>query len=728
MAKFPIYRQLDSSDCGPTSLRMICAHYGKVLSRDLMREQTSLGSTGVSMGGLSEAAESLGFRSMVVHIPMDILTAEQPFPCILHWRQNHFVVLYKVKDGIAFVADPAAGYVKYSFDEFKRSWARNDAESKGIALLLEPSPDFYTSEHDVEEEKAGIRYFAKYLNPHKKLMLQLFFGLVAGSLLSLILPFLTKSLVDVGVSQNNMQFVYLVLISQLMLFIGSTTISVIRSWILLHISTRLNISIVSDFLVKLMRLPISFFDARNVGDILQRIRDHDRIRRFLTSSTLQTLFSLVNILIFGIVLLSYDFVIFLIFLLGSVAYITWVMLFLKRRKVIDYKRFNEAAASQGNEVQLVQGMQEIKLNQAEKNKRWEWETIQIRLFNVSIKSLALEQYQNAGGSFLNELKNILILFWSAKSVIDGDMSLGMMLAATQITGQLNSPLSQLIGFIQQAQDASISLERLGEIHGQTDEGETSNYQVVPDSFKQDIRIENLSFRYGASDNPLVLNNISFDIPYGKTTAIIGASGSGKTTLLKLLLKFYQPMSGKIYLGEDHLNSIDSGEWRRHCGVVMQDGYIFSDTILKNVTISDEYPDMERFNEAIDVANILEFVEDLPHRHQSKIGSSGIGLSQGQRQRLMIARAVYKNPDFLLFDEATSSLDANNEKEITSKLENFGSGKTQIVIAHRLSTVKNADQIVVLEKGKIAEQGTHQELTRKKGIYFELIQNQLELGN
>ncbi|MEM9339525.1 MAG: peptidase domain-containing ABC transporter, partial [Bacteroidota bacterium] len=667
MKKFTVYRQLDAMDCGPTCLRMICKHYGKSYSLQFLREHAAIDRQGVSFAGMSEAAEKIGFRTMSVKIPLDILFKEKPFPCILHWRQEHFVVLYKVKNGKAYIADPASGNIQYTTEELEKFWARDSAGSEGLALLLEPSPEFYAAPVPVEKEKKGFSYFLKYLIPHKKLILQLFMGLTAGSLLSLILPFLTQSLVDVGVNQRNMQFVYLVLISQLMLFIGSTAVNVIRSWILLHISTRLNISIISDFLLKLMKLPISFFDSRNLGDILQRIRDHDRIRQFLTSSSIQTLFSLVNIVIFGLVLLTYDLTIFLIFFIGSALYIGWVLLFLKRRKVIDYKRFNEAASGQSNEVQLVQGMQEIKLNQAERNKRWEWETIQIKLFNVNIKSLALEQYQSAGGAFLNELKNVLILFWSAKTVMDGDMTLGMMLATTQITGQLNSPISQLIGFIQQAQDASISLERLSEIHGKENEESEEVGGTVLSDYRKDIRLQNIQFRYGGQESPLVLDDIDLTIPYGKTTAIVGTSGSGKTTLLKLMLKFYDPKVGNVMVGSENLRFMDSGEWRKRCGVVMQDGYIFSDTILRNITISDEQPDMQRFQKALEVANIQSFVDELPLRFQTMIGSNGVGLSQGQKQRLMIARAVYKQPEFLFFDEATSSLDANNEKAITDQL-------------------------------------------------------------
>jgi ATP-binding cassette subfamily B protein len=554
---------------------------------------------------------------------------------------------------------------------------------------------------------------------------QLFLGLLAGSLLSLVFPFLTQGLVDFGIHKQDMRFVYVVLLAQVMLFFGRTFIEVARSWILLHISARINIFIISDFLAKLMRLPIAFFDSKNLGDILQRINDHHRINNFLTSSSLGFLFSLVNFVIFSVILLFYNAPIFGIFIAGSALYVGWVAFFLKKRRELDYKRFNEASANQSSEVQLIQGMQEIRLNNCEQQMRWEWEGIQIRLFKIGMGSLALQQYQNTGGGFINELKNIIISFWAAKEVIDGNMTLGMMMAAQQMLGQLNAPILQFISFVQDAQDAKISLERLGEIHNRQNEDERQTAALlIPKA--QDLIISNLHFRYNDPNADYVLQNINLTIPHGKTTAIVGASGSGKTTLLKLLLKFYEPEKGEIKLGDTPLNNLDSKLWRGNIGTVMQDGFIFSHSIARNIALAQETIDTDRLLFAADVANIQTFIESLPLNYNTRIGSNGIGLSQGQKQRIMIARAVYKDPSYLFFDEATSALDAKNEREITEKIAKFTNGRTVVVIAHRLSTVKDADQIVVLDKGRIAEIGTHTALAEKKGIYYELVRNQLDL--
>ena len=726
--KFPHYQQLDQMDCGPTCLKMIAKHYGKSLSIQYLREEAHIDRQGVSLLGISDAAEKVGFRTMAVKASYDLVYEEQPFPCVAHWNQEHFVVIHKMTKDKVYVADPANSLLTYTKEEFCKSWIGHAKDDEGILLLLEPTPDFYSDEFMGEApEKGNFQFLFKYLTPYKKLILQVFLGLFAGSVLSLILPFLTQSLVDYGIHRQDIGFVYAVLLGQIMLFTGRTAINVIRSWILLHISARINIFIISDFLIKLMKLPIAFFDSKNLGDILQRISDHERIKNFLTSSSLSFLFSLVNLVIFSVILLLYSFEIFALFFIGSTLYVVWILFFLKRRKELDYKRFNQASANQSSEVQLIQGMQEIKLNNCEKQKRWEWEGIQIKLFKISMSSLALQQYQQTGGNFINELKNILITFWAAKEVMDGEMTLGMMLAAQQILGQINAPVLQFVNFIQEAQDAKISLERLGEIHNKPDEDDSQDTAfILPEN--QDLKLQKLDFRYGDPNAEFVLNQVDLVIPFGKTTAIVGASGSGKTTLLKLLLKFYNPENGEIKLGDTPLRNLDSKSWRSKIGSVMQDGFIFSDTIARNIAIGEEIIDKERLIFAAEIANIRGFIEELPLNYNTKIGGDGIGVSQGQRQRIMIARAVYKNPDYIFFDEATSALDAKNEREITEKIERFTNGKTVVVIAHRLSTVKNADQIVVLDQGKIAEVGTHQQLAAEKGLYYELVKNQLELGN
>ncbi len=566
-----------------------------------------------------------------------------------------------------------------------------------------------------------------YLRPYKKIITQLFLGLLLGSLLQLIFPFLTQSIVDKGINNQDLSFVTLIIIAQLVLIFSRTIVEFIRSWILLHLGTRINISLISDFLIKMMKLPVSFFDSKMIGDLIQRIGDHRRIENFLTSSTLNILFSFVNLIIFGIVLLVYSVNIFLIFLVGSVLYTLWVYIFMKKRRELDNRRFAQLSDNQSNIIQLITGMQEIKLNNCEKQKRWEWERIQARLFRVNIASLSLNQYQQAGGVFINEVKNIIITFIAAKSVIDGQMTLGMMLAVQYIMGQLNSPINQMISFLQSTQDAKISMERLGEIHQKDDEesDETPKIDILPET--RDLNIEKVSFQYEGPHSPFVLEDVDLKIPEKKITAIVGTSGSGKTTLIKLLLGFYQPVKGKIKLGDQYLNNISNRMWREKCGVVMQDGFIFSDSIANNIAVSEEFPDRKKLLHAVKVANIQEFIESLPLGYNTKIGQNGVGLSQGQKQRILIARAVYKNPEFIFFDEATNALDANNERVIMENLDQFFKGKTVVVVAHRLSTVKNADQIVVLEKGKLVEKGTHKELTKKKGAYYELVRNQLELG-
>lgn len=727
---FPFYKQPDSKDCGPTCLKIIAKHYGKTLNIQTLRSLSETTREGSNLLTLSDAAEKIGFRTLGVKLSIKKL-AEAPLPCILHWNNNHYVVLYKSKKNKFYVSDPAHGLLEYSDEDFLKFWIGNNATAEteeGIALLLEPTPAFYKNEWDNEDKKAfGFALLTKYIIPYKSFVVQLAIGLLAGSLLQLIFPFLTQSIVDVGIQNQNLNFIYLVLFAQLFLFFGKTALELIRSWILLHLSTRINISLISDFFIKLMNLPISFFDVRMTGDIMQRINDHKRIERILTTSSLSVLFSVINMFIMGGVLAYYNLKIFAVFFVGSVLYFFWVILFLKRREALDYKRFAEVSQEQSKVIELINGMQEIKLHNAEKQKRWGWEYIQARLFRVSMKSLVLEQTQSIGSNFINELKNIIIVFLSAKLVIDGQITLGMMMAISSIVGNLNGPVLQLIGFIREVQDAKISLARLSEIHEKEDEKQQEVEQTSDVPVESDIVLKDISFRYVGSESN-VLEGLNLTIPANKVTAIVGTSGSGKTTLMKLLLKFYESNKGQITIGKTDLNNIKQKSWRSHIGTVMQEGYIFNDTIANNIAVGVDVINKERLVYAADVANILSFIQEYPLGFNTKIGQEGVGMSTGQKQRLLIARAVYKNPEMLFFDEATSALDANNEKEIMEKLNIFFKNKTVVVIAHRLSTVMNADQIVVLEKGKIIETGNHNELVAKKGNYYELVKNQLQLGN
>lgn len=735
MHTFPFYHQLDAMDCGPTCLRMIAKYYGKSYSLQTLRAHSFISRSGVSLLGISDAAESIGFRTAGAKSTLRQLVEDIPLPCILHWNQNHFVVCYRIKKtrrGIRFyIADPGSQLVVYDEKEFAKCWlsAKGEEPHRGILLALEPGVEFYDRDDEPEDEgKKSLRFFTRYLSPYKSQMVQLVLGMLTVSVLQLIFPFLTQSLVDVGIRDGNINFITLILVAQLVIFISQLSVEFIRSWILLHMNTRINISLISDFLTKLMKLPIRFFDTKMVGDIMQRIGDHSRIETFLTGSSITTLFSFLNFFVFAFVLAYYDLLILGIFLLGNTLYVCWILLFMKYRRELDIRRFAQAAGEQSNLIQIVTGMQEVKLNNCEKQKRWQWERIQVKLFKISVKGLALGQVQQTGSVFFNQITNIVITFMAAKAVVDGDMTLGMMMSLTYIIGQLSAPVSSFIGFAQQLQDAKISLERLNEVHGKKDEeqGIASKLTRLPEC--KDIRINNLSFSYDGADRDYVLKDVNLVVPEKKVTAIVGASGSGKTTLVKLMLGFYLPNKGEVKIGESPLDTINPHLWRAKTGSVMQDGFIFSESIAQNIAIGDEEIDHNRLQRAVAIANIGNFIHSLPLGFDTKIGMEGNGISQGQRQRILIARAVYKDPDFLFFDEATNALDANNEKEIMEQLQEFYKGKTVVVVAHRLSTVHNADKIVVLDQGRIAEEGTHEELTQKKGLYYQLVKNQLELGN
>ncbi len=733
--------QFDQMDCGPACLKMIAAYYGKDFSLDSLRQKTYLSKEGVSLANINYAAEEIGFRTLMIKSDLGQLVENCPLPCVLFWNQNHFVVLYEVKTTYGLlkkfqkqrryvVADPEHGIIAMDEASFTRSWIAT-GDHKGVALLLEPSPKFYENE-GIQSKDKGFGFLFQYIQPYKRLIFQIILGMLGTSLISLILPFLMQTIVDVAVKNKDLHLVWLVLAAQAFLFLGETAIEILRKYILLHVNTRVSLSILSDFLLKLFKLPIRFFDSKSIGDLNQRINDHVRIENFLTGVSLETLFSLLNILVFSFVLYAYNVKIFFLFLVFSTLAVTWVLFFLKKRKQLDYKRFQRNRESSDKLYELIVGMHDIKLNNGESFKRWEWERLQIKLFRLNLKSLSLEQFQRIGFAFFTQFKNIVILFIAAESVIQGSLTLGALLSISYIIGQTNGPIEQFVTFLQSAQDAKISMNRLQEIQHLDAEETKGKALVLADTFIQDLKttgdivLENVSFQYEGPHSPYVLQNVSFKIPAGKITAIVGASGSGKSTLMKLLLGYYTPTSGSIQVGDHNLNDLSIKTWRSLCGVVLQEGYLFSDTITRNIAVEGGDIQEAAFWNAVEVSNLNEFVENLPLGFTTKIGNNGVGVSGGQKQRILIARAAYKQPDYLFFDEATSSLDTNNERIIMNRLSHFFHHRTVCIIAHRLSTVKNADQIIVLDKGKVVEIGHHEELVKVPGYYYSLVKNQLDL--
>lgn len=698
-------------------------------SLDSLRKRCYITREGVSFLGLSEAADSLGFRTIGVKIPFDMLKDNVPLPCIVHWRQKHFVVVYKITNDKIWVADPAVGLIKYNRKDFVKDWAStiSDGKPAGLVLIIEPTPALYENENE-DDKSNGFKFLFKYFRLYRKYLFQLILGLLLGSCIQLVIPFLTQSVIDIGLNNNDINFIYLILIAQLTLLIGRMSVEFIRGWLLLHIGSRVNVAVISGFLQKLMSLPVSFFDTKLTGDILQRIEDNNRIEEFLTSASLNILFSFFNLFIFGIVLAIYSIKILILFLTGSVLYILWVSLFMKSRARLDHQRFKQMSATGSKLINIVNGMQEIKLTQSELSMRWDWEKLQATLFRLKVKGLSIIQYQSAGATFINEVTNVLITIVAATAVLKGDMTLGMMLAVQFIIGQLNVPVSQIIAFFRMSQDARMSLDRLSEVHQMDDEepGPEMKVRKLPD--KKDIYINNLSYQYEGPRSPFALKDTDLFIEENKITAIVGTSGSGKTTLLKMLLGFYQPVTGEILVGDTRLSNLSLKIWRNKVGAVMQDGFLFPATIASNIAPGSEDIDEDKLLNAAEIANIKGFIESLPLGYNTKIGANGHGLSEGQKQRLLIARVIYKNPDIIFFDEATNSLDANNEKVIVENLAGFFEGKTVVIVAHRLSTVRNADKIVVLDSGRIVETGTHELLIAKRGAYFNLVKNQLELGN
>ena len=730
--RFKIIKQKDSMQCGIACLSSICLYYGKKYSLAFLEKLCHSTSEGVSLKAIADGANKLGLNSRTGLISADYF-CDNDMPCILHWDQKHFVILYKISKSrkYFYIADPGRGLVKCTQQEFYHHWisTKSNGEEKGIVMFLNPTDKFGEIQSQELVEKRSFSFLFCYITKYRKYFIQIILGLLLGCVLQLVMPFLTQSIVDIGITHKNINFVWLVLIGELMIVTAKTITDFIRRWLLLHISMRINISLVSDFFIKLLKLPMSFFDTKLIGDLMQRMNDHGRIQSFLTSHILSTIFSILSFVVLGIVLLIYNKLIFAIFLIGSLAYGIWITIFLNKRKTLDYEIFELQAANQNKTYQFITTIQEIKLQDCEQRRRWEWEDIQVDLFKAQMKSLKLQQSQETGSIFINELKNILVTVIAATAVIEGEITLGTMLAIQYIMGQLNSPLDQLMSFIYSLQDVKISLERINEIHGKmNEECISNNMSSFGDSEDLSINLNRIDFKYNPHNDDYTLHNISFDIPKGKVTAIVGASGSGKTTLIKLMLGYYPVLSGDILIAGENIDNYNLKWWRRQCGVVMQDGVIFSESIARNIAVDDGKIDKDRLVKAAEIANIHDFIMGLPLKYNTNIGRDGVGLSQGQKQRILIARAVYKNPQFIFLDEATNALDAKNERAIVENLNEFYKGRTVVVVAHRLSTVKNADQIVVLDAGKVVEVGDHNTLIAKQGTYYNLVKNQLELGN
>lgn len=735
MMSFPHYQQQEAVDCGPTCLRMIAKHYGKVYSAEMLRKHSYISREGVSMLGISDAAEYIGFHTLGVKITFEQLVRDGTYPCILHWNQNHFVVCYRIKkrrdgDYDIYISDPATQKLCFNRKEFLKCWisTKEKGHDCGTALMLEPGVEFGEREDDIVTGKHSLGYFLRYLKPYKSQFVQLVMGLLVGSVLQLIFPFLTQAMVDWGIEGGDMNVITLILIAQLVLFVVQLSVGYIRSWIMLHVSSRINIALISDFLMKLMSMPLHFFDTKRTGDIMQRIGDHGRIKSLLMGNSLNMVFSIVNFFVFTAVLGYYNLTILGIFAVGNTLYVLWVLYFMRYRRELDIKRFYQASTEQSKMIQMIQGMQDIKLNNCEKQQRWEWERIQVKLFKISVRGLTIGQIQQTGSAFFTQSTNILTTYIAARAVVNGEMTLGMMMSLTYILGQVSAPIRDFISFAQKWQDAKISLERLNEIHAQEDEEHDIDMKMCRLPKDRSIAIKDLSFSYSGAERDYAVREINLSIPEQKVTALVGESGCGKSTLIKLLQGFYTPNSGSIRVGGMPLNAINPHLWRSRTGSVMQESFIFSDTIARNIALDTDEIDVERMYDAALLANADEFISAMPMGYNTKIGMEGNGVSQGQRQRILIARAIYKNPEYLFFDEATNALDATNERLIMTNLYDFYRGKTVVVAAHRLSTVMNADQIVVMKKGHIVEVGTHRELVERGGEYYALVKNQLELGN
>ncbi|MDR0332470.1 MAG: peptidase domain-containing ABC transporter [Dysgonamonadaceae bacterium] len=722
--RFPIEYQMDSQDCGPASLKIITKHFGKFYSLQYLRDRCGITKEGVSLLDLSTGAESIGLRSLAIKCTITDVVNSVPFPAILFWKESHFIVVYHADKKHVWVSDPAKGRIKYTHEEFRRGWYPK-GEQQGVLLAIEPTAEFKSTKAEKEQKKNNFMSILKYFVPYKRNFGLIFVIMLVVTLLQGMLPFISKAVIDVGIKTSDVKFINMVLIGNISILLSVMIFNVLRDWIMLHITARVNIALISDYLIKLMKLPVTFFENKLLGDILQRAQDHERIRNFIMNNSLSLIFSTFTFVVFAIILLIYNAIIFYIFLAGSILYVCWVLLFLSIRKKLDWQYFELLAKDQSYWVETVSSIQDVKINNYEKHRRWKWEEIQACLYHVNKRVLAITNAQNLGAQFIESIKNMGIVFFCAMAVIQGDITFGVMISTQFIIGMLNGPLVQFINFVVSAQYAKISFLRINEIRQLEDEEELlaiGSTTILPE--KKTITLENVHFQY-TPNAPLVLRNVYLQIPENKVTAIVGGSGSGKSTLLKLLVRLYKPSYGEIKMDTMNVNAINLRQWRDMCGVVMQDGKMFSDTILNNIVLDDEHIDHNRLRNACRIAQIEDEINAMPKGFETTIGETGRGLSGGQKQRMLIARALYRDPKFLFLDEATNALDSINERKIVEALNNAFAERTVVVIAHRLSTIRNADQIVVLDKGFIVEAGNHETLMEKKGHYFALVESQMQ---
>ena len=725
LKRFPVEYQMDSQDCGPASLKIIAKHFGKFYSLQLLRDRCGITREGVSLLDLSTGAESIGLRTLAIKCTINDIVNSIPLPAVIFWKDNHFVVVYGTDKKFVYVSDPAKGRVKYTHEEFRKGWYQKD-ENQGVLLAVEPMADFKDSKAEKEQRKNSFSTILKYFFPYKRNFTLVLIIMLVVTLLQGVLPFISKAVIDVGIKTSDVNFINMVLIGNVAILLSVMIFNVLRDWILMHITSRVNIALISDYLIKLMKLPVTFFENKLLGDILQCAQDHERIRNFVMNNSLALIFSTLTFVIFAIILLVYNAIIFYIFLAGSILYVLWVLLFLSIRKKLDWEYFELISKNQSYWVETVSAIQDIKIYNYEKYRRWKWEEIQARLYHVNKKVLTVTNAQNLGAQFIESIKNMGIVFFCAMAVIRGDITFGVMISTQFIIGMLNGPLIQFINFVVSGQYAKISFLRINEIRQLEDEDELltigANTTIVPQD--KSITLENIHFQYTVN-SPLVLRNVFLRIPENKITAIVGGSGSGKSTLLKLLVRLYKPTYGDIKIGGMNVNLINLRQWREMCGVVMQDGKTFNDTIINNIVLDDEHIDYEKLREVCRLAQIETEINEMPKGFETMIGENGRGLSGGQKQRLLIARALYRNPQLLFLDEATNSLDVINERKIVDALNGAFKNRTVIVVAHRLSTIRNADQIVVLDKGFIVEIGNHDTLMEKKGHYHALVSSQMQ---